>query len=154
MDKVWVITCFEHTKDKSAAFGVEAVTDSAKNAAKILKELFDRKCHIYGVQDLLRNEYYREGEGFRLSGDDMRFCCVGAVRGIEVTRTSEFPVSFVMRDDLKEKGFDVSNIDDGTMESIASRMNEYSCNGVGYWDALIEAARYYEIPTIDEEDEQ
>ena len=85
--------------------------------------------------------------GFRM-GDKSLICqhYYGSEPKSRVIKDGEFPVCYVTSSDIEQQHFDASGIDDETMESIASRMNEYLCEGVGYWEALDAACEYYDIP--------
>lgn len=146
MDKVFVVSMVSYDRRHQVMLGAYDTMLSAKKAAyekyaDVMRTVFNASAPEYN--DSKQYVFGRPGNMYIIE-----------VHGLEYTRTSEFPVSFVMRDDLKEKGFDVSNIDNETMESIASRMNEYSCNGIGYWDSLIEAAWECEVPRKEYEDDE
>ena len=67
----------------------------------------------------------------------------------------KFAVSYVTREDIAQHFFgkdgteyigsdktlpkSIQKITDDEMKNIASKMNDYSCDGAGYWDALEEA---------------
>lgn len=101
--------------------------------------LFERECTAYGFRmgdkSLIGMHYYGSEKKPRIIKDD------------------EFVVCYLTKSDIEQQHFDPSGIDDDTMESIASRMNEYLCEGVGYWDALDAACEFYDIPREEDEDE-
>jgi len=47
-----------------------------------------------------------------------------------------FPITYVHRDDLKSKGFDVSKIDDAEMEKLASKLSDDYCEQL-FWGSLV-----------------
>jgi len=56
-----------------------------------------------------------------------------------------FPITSLHREDLNSIGFDISNIDDGTMERIASKMaNDYLDQL--YWSSLEIIADALDVP--------
>lgn len=101
--------------------------------------LWERECTAYGFRmgdkSLIGMHYYGSEPKPRIIKDD------------------EFVVCYLTKSDIEQQHFDPSGIDDDTMESIASRMNEYLCEGVGYWDALDAACEFYDIPRKEDEDE-
>ncbi len=101
--------------------------------------LWERECTAYGFRmgdkSLIGMHYYGSEKKPRIIKDD------------------EFVVCYLTKSDIEQRHFDPSGIDDDTMESIASRMNEYLCDGVGYWDALDAACEFYDIPRKEDEDE-
>jgi len=56
-----------------------------------------------------------------------------------------FPITSVHRDDLKGLGYDTSNVDDGTMQELASKMADAYLNQV-FWIDLPIIADELEIP--------
>lgn len=72
----------------------------------------------------------------------------------ETNNESEFfKVSYIHRDDLKFKGFDVSNVTDEDMRDIATVMNDVYLDGE-FWDDLEYAADKIGVPRTEEEDEE
>ena len=63
-----------------------------------------------------------------------------------------FPISFLHRDDIKHRGYDVSNIDNETMIHLADQMDD-SYLEYGFWEDLDHACERLEIPKLKEEDE-
>lgn len=57
-----------------------------------------------------------------------------------------FPIASVHRDDLVEKGFDVSNVTDKQMERLAEKMGSLYLEFGGFWDHLEEIAEEMGIP--------
>lgn len=61
-----------------------------------------------------------------------------------------FEISSVHRDDLESEGYDVSNVDDGTMEQLASKMgNAYTDSA--FWIDLDIIAEGLKIPKKQED---
>lgn len=56
-----------------------------------------------------------------------------------------FPITRVSRDDLKAKGFWTNNVDDATMERLASKMGDAYLDN-GYWIDLEIIAEHLDIP--------
>ena len=100
--------------------------------------LFEHECTEFGFRmgdkSLIGMHYYGSEPKPRIIKDD------------------EFVVCYLTKSDIEQQHFDPSGIDDDTMESIASRMNEYLCEGVGYWDALDAACEFYDIPRKEDEE--
>lgn len=63
----------------------------------------------------------------------------------EKSRVGYFEISSVHRDDLEGEGYDVSNVDDGTMEQLASKMGNAYTDNV-FWIDLGIIAEGLEIP--------
>ena len=63
----------------------------------------------------------------------------------ESTRKESFPITSVSRGDLEAKGFDTSEVDDATMERLASRMADDYCEQL-FWSSMEIIAEYMDIP--------
>jgi len=58
----------------------------------------------------------------------------------------DFPITSVCREDLESAGFNTKNVDDSTMERLASKMADAYCND-DFWTALETIAEdYLNIP--------
>jgi hypothetical protein len=56
-----------------------------------------------------------------------------------------FPITSVHRDDLEGLGYDTSNVDDGTMQELTSKMADAYLDS-GFWIDLPIIADHLEIP--------
>jgi len=63
----------------------------------------------------------------------------------ESTRKESFPITSVSREDLDAKGFDTSEVDDATMERLASKMADDYCEQL-FWSSMEIIAEYMDIP--------
>lgn len=64
-----------------------------------------------------------------------------------------FEITSVSREDLESAGFDTSDVDDSTMERLASKMGDaYVSNG--FWIDLPIIAEYLEIPKKENNEKQ
>lgn len=63
----------------------------------------------------------------------------------ESTRKESFPITSVSRGDLDAKGFDTSEVDDATMERLASKMADDYCEQL-FWSSMEIIAEYMDIP--------
>lgn len=59
----------------------------------------------------------------------------------------EFVISVLSRADLEALGFDVSNVDDDTMQRLADKLGDDYCEQL-FWSSLKILAEYFEIPKI------
>jgi len=59
-------------------------------------------------------------------------------------RYKDFPITSVCRADLENAGFDATNIDDGDMLYIASKMANAYCD-MGFWEDLKILAEHLKI---------
>ena len=66
-----------------------------------------------------------------------------------LTADGFFPISFLHRDDIKHRGYDVSNIDNETMVHLANQMDD-SYLEYGFWEDLDYACERLEIPKTDD----
>ena len=57
----------------------------------------------------------------------------------------EFVISVLSRADLEALGFDVSNVDDDTMQRRADKLGDDYCEQL-FWSSLKILAEYFEIP--------
>lgn len=55
-----------------------------------------------------------------------------------------FTITSVCRDDLEEIGFDTTNVDEGTMSKLASKMADAYCE-FAFWEDLEIIAEYLKI---------
>jgi lipoate synthase len=62
-----------------------------------------------------------------------------------------FYITSVSRDDLESYGFDISNVDDATMEELANRMADHYCDQL-FWDSMEIIAESMGIERIKEEE--
>ncbi len=83
------------------------------------------------------------------TGFKFEYKCLGETKN----ETEFFKVSYIHRDDLKFKGFDVSNVTDEDMRAIASVMNDVYLDGE-FWDDLEYASDKIGVPRTEEEDEE
>ena len=63
-----------------------------------------------------------------------------------VTKQEFFKITSVSRDDLEGVGFDVSNVDDATMETLARKMSDDYCEQLFWTSMEIIAEDYCKIP--------
>lgn len=85
--------------------------------------------------------------GFRM-GDKSLICqhYYGSEPKPRVIPNGEFPVAVIMREDLENKGFKAADLNDETMEVIASKMSDYMLDELDYWSALIASCEWHGIP--------
>lgn len=57
----------------------------------------------------------------------------------------EFVISVLSRADLEALGFDVSNVDDDTMQRLADKLGDDYCEQL-FWSSLKILAEYFEMP--------
>lgn len=57
----------------------------------------------------------------------------------------EFVISVLSRADLEALGFDVSNVDNDTMQRLADKLGDDYCEQL-FWSSLKILAEYFEIP--------
>jgi hypothetical protein len=69
----------------------------------------------------------------------------GEVDDYRIQCREYFPITSVSRADLEQEGFDMKDVDDSTMERLASKMGDAHCDG-GYWIDLKISAGGSEIP--------
>ena len=60
----------------------------------------------------------------------------------------EFVISVLSRADLEALGFDVSNVDDDTMQRLADKLGDDYCEQL-FSSSLKILAEYFEIPKIE-----
>ena len=72
---------------------------------------------------------------------------------MEMDMDKSFKVAGITRSDLEANGFDVSEVDDETMERIASFMHDDYLNQL-YWSSMEAAAEYLGIRKTNEETEE
>jgi len=65
------------------------------------------------------------------------------------TDKDSFPIVSVSRADLEDKGYDTSEVDDATMERLASKLGDAYVEN-GFWIDLPIMADYLEIPKKEE----
>ena len=57
----------------------------------------------------------------------------------------DFVISVLSRADLEALGFDVSSVDDDTMQRLADKLGDDYCEQL-FWSSLKILAEYFEIP--------
>ncbi|MEX1014349.1 MAG: hypothetical protein WDZ80_04280 [Candidatus Paceibacterota bacterium] len=62
-----------------------------------------------------------------------------------ITQDKHFDITSVHRDDLASAGFDASQVDDATMQHLASKMADDYCEQL-FWDQLPIIAEILGIP--------
>ena len=62
-----------------------------------------------------------------------------------ITGDKFFKITSVHRDDLENIGFDTSNVDDSTMQHLASKISDDYCEQL-FWDHLLIIAEIVGIP--------
>lgn len=110
-----------------------------------------QSCEFGIVQDTTAMSFSASLMGFF---DDMCNNCDDLI--VEVKNREFFTISEVSRDDLESQGFEVSNVDDATMDELADRLGEDYCEQL-FWISLeIIAEEGLNIPRNceDEEDEE
>lgn len=61
-----------------------------------------------------------------------------------------FEVCCVEREDLENRDFDTSKLTNEDMERIANKAGDLILEGCDYWTGVVEAARYWDVPTKEE----
>lgn len=69
---------------------------------------------------------------------------------VNISHLDEFVITSIARADFKSIGFDASELTDGDMHCIASKMSD-SYVGNGFWIDLRFFAEEYNLPRIEEE---
>lgn len=99
--------------------------------------LWERECTAYGFRmgdkSLIGMHYY------------------GSEQKPRIIPNGEFPVAVIMREDLENKGFKAADLNDETMEVIASKMSDYMLDELDYWSALIASCEWHDIPRKEDE---
>lgn len=96
--------------------------------------------------ELLWEREHPENGGFRMG---RRSLICDAYYGAKQT----FEVCCVEREDLENRDFDTSELTNEDMQRIAGKAGDFILEGCDYWTGVVEAARYYGVPTKEEEDD-
>lgn len=72
---------------------------------------------------------------------------------MRVIKDDSFAIAHVSRADLEDKGYDTSNVDDATMERLASKLGDAYVEN-GFWIDLPIMSDYLEIPKKENENEE
>lgn len=127
-------------------------------AQKKMREEFEeyKKDYLntYDESDIAIEEPDEHGACIYLEGDYNEKHDEWSIVESEVQGVEEFPVAVIMRDDLEFKGFKAKDLNNDTMEVIASKMGDYMLDDIGYWDALEASCEWHGIERKDEEEEQ
>ena len=62
-----------------------------------------------------------------------------------------FEVCSVSKEDIEHAGFDASKLTAEDMEHIATKAGDLILEGCDYWTGVVEAARYWNVPTKEED---
>lgn len=141
--KVYVVTYDERGYETAQETTILGVYTDIMQARQRLNDCFDERCEYLGLKEL--NEYCeRDNMHFHLEDYLADFVINGDITEQDLI-TEDFPITTVCRDDLESIGFDTTNVDDHTMQQLASRMSEAYCDS-GFWYDLRENADYLNIP--------
>ena len=148
MDKVWVVLKVSHELGLSHVVGA---FDSCKGARHAAYEQYCKVCEFeFGQKPIPEDE---NKDLYRAQDKNTKY--VVYVTGIDMTRNEEFPISILMRKDLEDRHFDLSDVTDNDMCAIASKMDDYYQDGYceGFGPDLISAASHHGVPRKEEDDE-
>lgn len=119
-----MILTYKLNGDRKKSFEVKIKADSIEEGDELMEEIISGKIDKY---DLVNNEM--DWEGY-------------------------FPITSVSRDDLESEGFDISNVSDDDMRTLADTMGNAYCDN-GYWiDLRIIAEEYLNIPFKEDKKER
>jgi len=129
--------------------------DLLENADKSFSEMTDEEVVALCAKDMGMKDHdvYDSAEELAVNwnSEDIYYPSHSYMRVIEEPK-DEFPITSVCREDLEAKGFDVSEVDDDTMERLASKMADDYCEQL-FWTSMEIIAEYMDIPKKGEEDE-
>lgn len=146
--KVYVVTYDEHGCDSGCASEILGVYDDITQAIQRLNDCFEERCEYYGVKEL-NDECKKDYLNFHIESDFADFTLDCHIVEQDLI-TEDFPITTVCRDDLESIGFDTTNVDDSTMEQLASKMSNAYCDS-GFWIDLPICAEALDIPRKEEE---
>lgn len=138
MEKVFVVTKTENGN---------AIVIGAFDTFRKAQECAYRQYEL-GCMEMLQRAPENDKQARKFSITVNNRTSVYEVHGIELQRHDSFPISFLKREDLEEKGYDMTKVTDDDMETIASRMDKYYCEGYcdSFGSDLVSAADYIGIP--------
>lgn len=151
--KKYIIIVSVYDQENTQAYPLGGIFDSHDDAKKYMLEHLDEVLESHWTNDREDGigDYFEEVDTAYFEACDMSS---GQSLEIEIRElpvmSKEFPVCCVTRADLEWKGFMAKDLDDNMMQNIAGTMANYIADDVGYWDALVEACEFHEIPRKEE----
>ncbi len=136
--------------------GYQKTYDTPQEATAAMEALYKEKGKEYKICNLhVRsvNEFCPESSLVYYNGsmDDYHHYDLKTVME-PIDEGGSFKITGVHRDDLEVAGFDASNVDDATMERLASRMSDDYLEQL-FWVHLPIIAEYLDIPRKEGEEE-
>lgn len=104
---------------------------------------WDSECSPANTEVLWEHECPNYG-GFRMGSRSL-------IRDAYYGAKETFEVCCVEREDLENRDFDTSKLTNEDMERIANKAGDLILEGCDYWTGVVEAARYWDVPTKDDD---
>lgn len=151
--KKYIIIVSVYDQENTQAYPLGGIFDSHKAAKDYMLEHLDEVLGNHWTKDRKDgiDEYFEEVNltGFEAKDNDTGQSLEIDIHEVPVM-SDEFPVIGVTRDDLEQKGFKAADLNDDTMEVIASKMSDLMLDELEYWNALVESCEWHGIERKEE----
>lgn len=155
--KKYIIIVSVYDEENTQAYPLGGVFDNHQKAEEYIREHVNEVKSNHWAKDCVNGEDFYKEE-FTIGGG---WCAQDTSCGesIEITihevpvMSQQVPCAYVNRDDLANKGWDVSGLSDEDMENIASKMADYILDEIDYWTAMKTACEDMDVPRKDEDED-
>lgn len=148
--KRFIIIVSVYDQENTQAYPLGGVFESEYDACKYLNANLDEVKDDHWTKNRMLDDgaYHEErsmnGSFYAKDLSDGRFLEI-VIHELPVM-SNEFPVIAVTRDDLENRGFKAADLNDDTMDVIASKMSDYMLDECDFWTALDASCEWHEIP--------
>ena len=155
--KKYIIIVSVYDQENTQAYPLGGIFSSHEDAEKYIADHWREVKNDHWAKDCVNGEDFYKEE-FTIGGG---WCAQDTSCGesIEITihevpvMSQQVPCAYVNRDDLANKGWDVSGLSDEDMENIASKMADYILDEIDYWTAMKTACEDMDVPRKDEDED-
>lgn len=152
--KKYIIIVSVYDQENTQAYPLGGVFASHEDAEKYIADHWQEVKNDHWAKDCVNGEdYYREE--FTIGGswyaqDASDGASIEIIIHEVPDMTGKFPIETISREDLKNIGYDTSNLTDDDMESIASRIGKWyrEGNAIDLFTDLGTVADEYSVPEI------
>ncbi len=154
--KKYIIIVSVYDEENTQAYPLGGVFDNHQKAEEYIREHVNEVKSNHWTRDCVDGkDFYKEE--FSIGGSfHAEDTSCGESLDIDIhevpVMSNYFEVCCVSREDVKERGYDPSNLSDDDMQSIASKMDDLIREGVDYWYAVDGACGYWEVPLLEEDE--
>ena len=152
--KKYIIIVSVYDEENTQAYPLGGVFDNHQKAEEYIREHVNEVKSNHWTMDCVDGKGFYKEE-FSIGGSfHAEDTSCGESLDIDIhevpVMSNEFPVIGVTRDDLEQKGFKAEDLNDDTMEVIASKISDYMLDELDYWSAVVASCEFHDIPRKEE----